>query len=79
MASRLDFRKLRYVVAVAQVSSLTAAAKLLSITQPALTRCISEVEEDLGIQIFMRLPRGVALTEEGERFVNRARVLSGRS
>ncbi|NIB38129.1 LysR family transcriptional regulator [Pseudomaricurvus alkylphenolicus] len=75
MADRLDFRKLRYVVAVAQVHSLTAAARLLSITQPALTRCISEVEEDLGIQIFMRLPRGVELTEEGEKFVNRARVL----
>jgi len=75
MADRLDFRKLRYVVAVAQVHSLTAAARLLSITQPALTRCISEVEEELGFQIFVRLPRGVSLTEEGERFVNRARVL----
>ena len=75
MSDKLDFRKLRYVVAVAQMHSLTAAAKILSITQPALTRCISEVEEDLGTQIFMRLPRGVALTEEGEQFVNRARVL----
>ena len=75
MATRLDFRKLRYVVAVAEVHSLTAAASLLSITQPALTRCVAEVEEELGIQIFLRLPRGVTLTEEGERFVNRARVL----
>ena len=48
MSERLDFRKLRYVVAVAQMHSLTAAAKLLCISQPALTRCISEVEEDLG-------------------------------
>lgn len=75
MAERLDFRKLRYVVTVAQVQSMTAAAKILSITQPALTRCINEVEEDLGIQIFLRLPRGVAVTDAGERFITRARIL----
>lgn len=75
MADRLDFRKLRYVVAVAQTQSLTAAAKRLSITQPALTRCIGELEEDLGVQLFVRLRRGVSLTEEGEKLVARAQVI----
>ncbi|BFM17976.1 hypothetical protein R50073_41590 [Maricurvus nonylphenolicus] len=75
MAERLDFRKLRYVVSIAQAHSITAAAKALSISQPALTRSIAEVEEELGIQIFQRLPRGMVLTEEGEKFVNRARIL----
>lgn len=75
MAEKLDFRKLRYVVVTAETRSLTGAASALSITQPALTRCIAEVEKELGIQIFYRLPRGVTPTEEGERLVNRARVL----
>ncbi len=75
MPDRLDFRKLRYVVAVAQTQSLTAAAKRLSITQPALTRCIAEVEEDLGVQLFVRLRRGVSITEEGEKLVARAQVI----
>ena len=75
MAERLDFRKLRYVVSIAQAHSITAAAKALSISQPALTRSIAEVEEGLGIQIFQRLPRGMVLTEEGEKFVSRARIL----
>ena len=75
MADRLDFRKLRYVVAVAEEHSLTGAAKLLSITQPALTRCLTDVEDYLGMQLFHRLPRGISLTEEGEKFVSRAKTL----
>ncbi len=75
MVARLDFRKLRYVVTAAETHSLTAAARQLSITQPALTRCIAEVEEQLETQLFLRLPRGVTVTPEGEKFVNRARVL----
>ena len=75
MANLLDFRKLRYVVGVAQSHSMTAAAESLSITQPALTRCINEVEEELGVKLFVRLPRGMALTEEGQKFVTRARLL----
>lgn len=75
MTANLDFRKLRYVVATAETGSLTGAATTLSITQPALTRCIAEVEEQLGIKIFFRQARGVSATKEGERFINRARVL----
>ena len=72
MTANLDFRKLRYVVATAETGSLTGAATMLSITQPALTRCIAEVEEQLGIKIFFRQARGVSATKEGERFINRA-------
>ena len=75
MTTKLDFRKLRYVVTTAEIGSLTGAAAALSITQPALTRCIAVVEEQLGAKLFFRQARGVSPTEEGERFVNRARVL----
>lgn len=75
MAEELDFRKLRYVVRVAQTKSVTAAADTLAITQPALSRCISQMEAELGVRIFQRLPRGVVLTEEGESFVSRAKTI----
>lgn len=75
MAANLDFRKLRYVVTTAETGSLTGAAAALSITQPALTRCIAEVEVQLGIKIFFRQARGVSPTKEGERFIKRAKVL----
>ncbi len=75
MAANLDFRKLRYVVTTAEIGSLTGAATALSITQPALTRCIAEVEAQLGIKIFFRQARGVSATKEGERLVSRAKVL----
>ena len=73
--SHIDLRRLRYIVEAARAKSVTAAAHILAITQPALTRNITEVEEELGVQIFHRLPRGIELTEKGEEFVNRARVI----
>ena len=71
----IDLRRLRYVVEAARVGSVTAAAQSLSISQPALTRSIAELEQDVGFPIFFRLHRGIALTEDGEEFVNRARVI----
>ena len=71
----IDLRRLRYVIEAARAGSVTAAARTLSISQPALTRSIAELERELGFQIFQRLPRGIVLTETGESFVNRARVI----
>ena len=68
---------MRYIVEVARAEAITTAAKSLSITQPALTRNIAEVEEELGVQIFYRLPRGIELTEEGKEFVTRAKQILG--
>ena len=69
----IDLRKLRNVVAVASAESISSAAHRLAITQPALTRSIADVERELGVQLFQRLPRGMRVTEVGRAFVEHAR------
>ena len=73
MRTQIDIKRLRYIVEIARCESITTAAETLSLTQPALTRSVAEVESELGTKLFHRLPRGVQLTETGERFVQRAR------
>jgi DNA-binding transcriptional LysR family regulator len=73
LRSQLETKRLRYVVEVARAESITTAAETLAITQSALSQNISEVEDVLGVKLFFRLPRGVKLTEAGERFVTRAK------
>lgn len=73
----VDIRKLRHVSEVARAESITAAAQTLHITQSALTRSIAEVEAELGVELFQRLPRGVRVTEAGRGFVERARRILG--
>ena len=70
-----DLRKLRHVAAVARAGSFTSAARMLSLTQPALTKSVAEVETQLGLKLFERTARGVLLTEAGESFVPRAERL----
>jgi DNA-binding transcriptional LysR family regulator len=71
----IDLKKLRYVVEVARAGGITTAANTVCITQSALTRSVAEVEEDLGIQLFQRLPRGVRVTPAGRVFVDRAKQI----
>ena len=61
----MNLRALRYFVAIADAGSLTAAAAAVSVAQPALTRQLRELEADLGVQLLLRLPRGVRLTPAG--------------
>ncbi|MDH3643946.1 MAG: LysR family transcriptional regulator [Gammaproteobacteria bacterium] len=68
-----DLRKLKHVVEVAESGSFTGAASALAITQSALTKSVADVEARLGVRLFERLPRGVALTDAGQLFVNRSR------
>ena len=77
MRTQIDLKRLRYIVEIARCESITTAAETLSLTQPALTRSVAEVENELGTKLFHRLPRGVALTEQGERFVQGARRVIG--
>src|SRR5215471_7971497 len=62
----MDTRRLRYFVRIAEDGSLTRAAGVLRIAQPALSRQIRLLEEELGIALFNRTARGMQLTEEGE-------------
>lgn len=63
---------LRQFLVVVREGSLTAAAQKLSITQPALTKSIHRLEEELGSPLFERLPRGVSLTVYGKALLPHA-------
>ncbi len=64
--------RLNHVVAAAQQGSFTAAARVVGVTQSAITKSIAELERQLGYLIFHRTSRGALLTEEGRTFVDRA-------
>jgi DNA-binding transcriptional LysR family regulator len=63
----MDTHRLKYFLRIAEEGSITRAARSLGIAQPALSRQIRLLEEDLGITLFQRTRRGVELTAEGER------------
>ena len=70
-------RQLEYVVAVAETGQFVEAARQCAVSQPALSRQIREVEDQLGVQIFERARPRVLLTPVGEEIVRRARRLLG--
>lgn len=63
----MDTHRLRYFLSIAEAGSMTQAAAVLGIAQPALSRQVRLLEEDLGVTLFRRTSRGMLLTEEGER------------
>lgn len=74
----IDTRLLRYFVAVAEEGHLTRAAERLYVSQPALTKQIKTLEQRLGVQLFVRAPTGMILTEPGRIFAEHApSLLSG--
>ena len=73
----MELRHLRYFVAVGEEEHFGRAAERLHIVQPALTRQVRQLEEELGCALFERLKWGVRLTEAGKSFLEEARrVLS---
>ena len=65
--------QLKYVIALANVSSMREAASRLFVSQPALSSTIRELEEELGIKIFERNNKGIVLTNEGREFLTYAK------
>ena len=71
----MEFHQLRYFIATAEELSITAAAKRLHISQPALSRQILSLEEELGVPLFQRVKKRIHLTDAGRFFLDRARQL----
>ena len=69
----MELRRLRQFLAVAEALNFTRAAKQLRIAQPALSRYVADLEDELGVDLLRRGPRGVTLTAEGKLFLTAAR------
>jgi LysR family nitrogen assimilation transcriptional regulator len=69
----MDLRGIKYFVQIAELGSITRAAAHLGIAQPALSRHIHGIEDELGTQLLVRLPRGVRLTGAGLQFLDHCR------
>ena len=72
---QMKLHHIRNIVAIADRGSLRAAAKHLHLAQPAMSRSIRELEEQLGVTLFERNRQGMKLTPVGDLFVRRARVV----
>jgi DNA-binding transcriptional LysR family regulator len=69
----MDLRRLRTFVAVAELGTVSKAALRLRITQPALSRQLMDLQQELRLKLFHRVGRGLVLTAEGEQFLGDSR------
>lgn len=71
----MDFRVLNYFLTVAQEKTISKAAESLHLSQPTLSKQLKELEEELGVQLFIRGNREITLTEDGHYLVNRSKEI----
>ncbi|OHC47376.1 MAG: LysR family transcriptional regulator, partial [Pseudomonadales bacterium RIFCSPLOWO2_02_FULL_63_210] len=69
----ISMRQLRYFVAAADAGQFSQAALKVHVSQSAITAAVLQLEQALGVSLFERLPYGVALTAEGNKFAQHAR------
>ena len=62
----MKIRQLEYFCAVAEEKSISAAARELHVAQPPISRQIAQLEEELGVQLFLRGSKGLSLTDAGQ-------------
>jgi LysR family transcriptional regulator of abg operon len=75
LLARLRFRHLQLIAEVERTGSLSRAAEVLSLSQPALSKALKEIEEMLGFEVFQRGPRGLQKTPQGAIVVHGASLL----
>lgn len=68
----MELRQLEYFKQIAELGSMTRAASVLHVAQPSLTRRMQQLERDLGVLLFFRSDKGVALTPAGQALLERA-------
>src|SRR5262249_16871823 len=73
----MDLRHLRTFVTVAEQGTVSKAALCLRVAQPALSRQVKELEEELGLRLFDRVRRRLVLTGEGEQLLGDCRAVLG--
>ncbi len=71
----MDLKQVRYFLTVAEKGSISAAASVLHVAQSAISRQVRLLEEELGGPLFHRSITGVALTDSGQMFMERARFI----
>jgi len=75
----MELRHLRYFVTAAEEGSISRAAARLNISQPAVSRQLRDLEEELGVKLFTRNAQGLTVTESGETALTHARDLLRRA
>lgn len=73
----MDLRQLKHFMALASGTHFYKAADSIGVTQSALTQSISKLEEELGLQLFVRSRAGSVLTEHGRKLYDHAKVITG--
>src|SRR3954470_128189 len=71
----MEIRQLKAFVAIAEAKTFTAGARLVNVTQAAISMQIRQLEDEVGLPLFTRTPRRVILTEAGEHLLERARKI----
>lgn len=69
----MDIRHLRYFIAISEAVSLSSASQKLGVAQPSLSQHVIKLEEELGVTLVVRSPRGIVLTEAGHLLARHAR------
>lgn len=69
----ISVRRLNHIVALAEEGSFARAAERVHLSQPALSRSVQAIEDELGLRLFDRATRGVAVTQAGKLIIERAR------
>lgn len=71
----MRIQQLHYIVKIVETGSMNEAAKQLFITQPSLSNAVHDLEREMGIEIFIRNPKGITLTKDGVEFLSYARQI----
>lgn len=71
----MEIRQLKAFLAIAETKTFTAGARMMNVTQAAISMQIRQLEDEVGLPLFTRTPRRVILTEAGDSLLGRARKI----